>query len=314
VLSSSTDWGPSAFSRLQAAVLQRLAGLQHLHLGSGCGIQREAEAQLGQLTCLTYLWVWDLRVEGAAAEAVLPLPQLRELGCAYIAGPAAAAGSAAAGAVLPQLTQLWMGQRRAENEAPSEAMGAAYALCSTRGCLLGLLPLPQLQRLHLTVDDDDWVPLAAELAQQTSLTSLSLQPTETHDELGPLAAVALPQLALLRHLICTEFSLDLACWQAISCMSQLQSLELEQCSMQLPHLSLLHRCAALEEIDLCHCEGVGDEELVVGMLAVKPGLQRLVLQHWCRWEMSRDRWRAGQQEDQRMEELAAFLGVEFQLT
>jgi hypothetical protein len=334
VLSSSAEWGCHSFSRLPAAVLQRLSSLQHLHLGSGCGMQRSAEAQLAQLTRLTHLWVLDLRVEGAAAEAVLPLPQLQELGCAYITRPPALAG----GALLPQLTQLCVGELRSLSRADdgmspphfeAAASQAAFDLCSTRGCLLGLLPLPQLQELQVSVDDDDWAPLAAELAQQTSLTSLSLQRAEKdrlaqHNpdngvDLEPLAP-ALQQLDKLQHLTFTWATLEQGCWQAIAGMSQLQGLELEGCSLQLPHLSLLHRCPALEEISLTNCRGVEYENalLLLSMLVVKPGLQSLFWEDESydlqerRCQLS-DAWRHPRRQTEdpldAIASLAAFLGV-----
>ncbi len=328
VLSSSAKWERHSFSRLSAAVLQRLSSLQHLHLDLGVGIQCSAEAQLAAMTHLTHLWVLDLRVEGAAAEAVLPLPQLRELGCSYIAGPAAAAPSAPQ---LPQLTQLCVGElwlhydEHQQQQAFDDAVHAADALHRTHGCLLGLLPLPQLQQLEVSVDDCDWAPLAAELAQQTSLTSLSLRRAARHDadddddgvDVGPLVP-ALQQLDQLQHLTCFRAGFELGCWEAIAGMPQLRSLELEECSLQLPHLSLLHRCAALEEISLTYCRGADSGSLLAGMLIVKPGLRRLVMKDWegARMNSLRDTkysYLAEADPFEGIEELAAFLGVQLVL-
>jgi hypothetical protein len=181
-------WGDRSYNQLPAEVLQRLTGLEHLCLGAGCTIRRADAAQLGQLTRLTHLSVLTLRVEGPA-QAVLHLPGLQQLGCAYI-GPAQP-GAAGAALLLPQLTQLRVGRLLAGRdpaeglqhpfyEAPDtedewaleEAVEAAHALFSTAGCLQGLLPLPRLLELELTVDDADWAPLAAGLAEQHTLTSL----------------------------------------------------------------------------------------------------------------------------------------------
>ncbi len=349
-LSSSAEWGCHSFSRLSAAVLQRLSSLQHLHLGSGCGIERSAEAHLAQLTRLTHLWLLDLRVEGATAEAVLPLPQLRELGCAYITGPAGVLGSA----LLPQLTQLCVGELHVafsmvsegdeddvppyfqvpgsgddepgDNGADGEVLGAAYddalraayELCSTRGCLLGLLPLPQLQHLEVSVDDDDWAPLATELAQQTSLTSLSVRrpvramELERGVDLEPLAP-ALQELHQLQHLTCAGAWLKEACWRSIACMSQLQSLELERCSLEPVHASLLHRCPALEEISLVDCRGVeNDEPQLLGMLVVKGGLRTLVFKDASEVWDSVDIYH-NDPGFQWVQHLARFLGVQLEL-
>jgi hypothetical protein len=311
VLSFSADWTRRRFSRLSAAVLQRLSSLQHLHLGSCFGLRRSAVPQLAQLTCLTHLWVLDLRVEGAAADAVLPLPQLRELGCDYIAGPAVEL----AGALLPQLTQLCVGELwvHYDEHQLEEALQAADALCSTQGCLLGLLPLPQLQQLEVSVDDSDWAPLAAELAQQTSLTSLSLRRAAGYDDsspyLGPLVP-ALQQLGQLQHLTFDGAELDLGCWEAIAGMPQLQSLKLDNCSLQLPHLSLLHRCAALEEISVSCCGGVESDALLAGMLIVKPGLRRLVMDVGS---SNGGLYGIDVNPLEGVDELAAFLGVQLEL-
>ncbi len=348
------DWERDSFSRLSAAVLQHLSSLEHLHLrGSACGIERSAEAQLAQLTRLTHLWVLDLRVEGATAEAVLQLPQLRELGCAYIAGPAVPL----AGPPLPQLTQLCVGELhrlwnaedvdvppyyqmpeqppagagpedvQAFDEADAAAWQAALDLCSTRGCLLGLLPLPRLRQLQVSVADDDWAPLAAELALQTSLSSLSLirplQPEQLdeRDDGVDLALLAptLQQLVWLKHLTCMGAKLELGFWKAIARRkSRLRSLELCECRMQLPHVSLLHRCPALREIRLSNCTGVEDDEaLLLGTLVVKPGLRKLVFEDWsARWDdvCSEDEYALQARRGfRRVEDIAALLRVQLEI-
>jgi hypothetical protein len=294
-----SSWGDFSYKPLPALVLQRLTGLEHLHVGAGCTIQPADAGALSQMTGLTHLWVYSLRVEGAAA-AVLQLPALRELGCTFI-GPVQRTPAAAAPLLLPQLTQLQVGQLHQDrdpeegalepyfvdpgtddDEAVQAAVNAAFDMFSTAGCLAGLLPLPQLLELELTVHDVDWAALAAGLGQQTSLTSLRLAPPDhprryENEEWMDLGALlpALQQLAQLKQLrLSCGFKLGLPCFQAISGMARLEVLAIISCSLEMPHLSLLHRCGALAEIDLTGC-WFDDEDLVVAMLLPKLGLRRL---------------------------------------
>ena len=335
-----SSWGNFSYKPLPALVLQRLAGLEHLHVGAGCSIQPADAGALSQLTGLTHLWVYSLRVEGAAA-AVLQLPALRELGCAFI-GPVQRGPAAAAPLLLPQLTQLQVGQLHQDQDpyegalepdfvdpgtddelAVEAAIEAASDMLSTAGCLAGLLPLPQLLELELTVQDGDWAPLAAELGQQTSLTSLRLAPTDharryDNDEWMDLGALlpALQQLAELKQLrLSCGFKLGLPCFQAISGMAQLEVLAIITCDLEDPYLSLLHRCGALAEIDLTGC-WFNDDHLVVAMLLPKPGLRRLTVSYdpQQRWERMKHTMLGGS--DGEMEgarEVAGFLGVELKL-
>jgi hypothetical protein len=237
-------------------------------------------------------------VEGPAA-AVLQLPALRELGCAYI-GPVQAAALAAAAPLLPQLTQLDVGQLHMLDMAAIERGGlhphmeglglgasadAARALFSTAGCLLGLLPLPRLLDLKLTLQQGDWAPLAGELAQQTSLTSLRLQADEccarAYDrnwvDLSALLLPALQQLASLKLLRLSTADLGLPCFQAIAAIPCLERLELDSCSFDVPHVALLHRCATLAEVSLVGCR-LDDERHQLeleALLLPKPGLRVL---------------------------------------
>jgi hypothetical protein len=267
-LSPDDDWDSArSYSPLPGAVLQRLTGLEHLHMDAGT-IWRADAGQLAQLTRLTHLSVLSLRVEGPAA-AVLRLPHLRQLGCAYI-GPVQQPSPAAAAPLLPQLTQLrvgWLHQLNlgAENLHPyidDPAVGgsaaAARALFSTAGCLRGLLPLPQLLELELTVDDGDWAALAGELAQQTSLTSLQLEADDKEArvsllDMAPLLVPCLQPLAQLEQLRLATAELDLACFQAIAALPRLERLELRGCGFSVAHTALLHRCAPLAEIIVENC-------------------------------------------------------------
>jgi hypothetical protein len=131
---------------------------------------------------------------------------------------------------------------------------------------------------------------------------------DLHDLLVPV----LQQLTQLKHLALSTAKLDLACFQGIASMGQLERLELtNRCVFGLPHLSLLHRCSALAEIDLTGCCFADEDEMVMAMLLPKAGLRRLAItEDNERHIYMRDRLYNGATGSNVPKQVADFLGVE----
>jgi hypothetical protein len=194
--SSRTRWGCNlslgGWLVLDAGQLLQLTGLEHLQLDAGCTVDQPGAACLAQLTRLTQLRVYSLRVAGAS-QALLQLPALQELGCAYVASQG---WERVQQALLPQLTRLRVGQLYCECPR-SEILESADELFGPLGeavegeeeedkeedggrragmydCLGGLLPLPKLQQLEVALPDAHGGVLVELIGTQQSLRVLAL--------------------------------------------------------------------------------------------------------------------------------------------